>query len=385
MRYNIKKLLREVVGVPKGIVDSARILYNQILNNFNDLEETDNNNYQTQFEIDLLIGEEYQIDKINFLLSCFETSKVTQPTLVALGLGSEFNIDPSKLKVEYSVDETVTILIRVAVPEEDLKLSDVYQLLIEQKAEMIRSLTHELKHAYDKYKKSSDKIYPTAMYQSYTSLTLGLPPIDKFLYYLYFIHSTEGLVRASEVAASMKEKEITQKKFLDFITNDKTYKQLKEISEFSYEGLRESLTQYEPQIDQILSKIDESTDKPLDEKIDIVLRAAYITILNHKAETTRQFLQTTLPEKIFGILHPNKEIYFRKILNKLDRFKNYKEFFEYEEKMFKFVAKKLMKKISKLYTITNTEQDDILNWELHQKLNKKTKFVKESKFFRRGK
>jgi hypothetical protein len=46
-----------------------------------------------------------------------------------------------------------------------------------------------------------------------------------------------------------------------------------------------------------------------------------------------------------------KEKVFNKFVNRVRRFNNYEDFFNFEEKNFKFVANKMLRKIAKLYAI----------------------------------
>jgi hypothetical protein len=72
------------------------------------------------------------------------------------------------------------------------------------------------------------------------------------------------------------------------------------------------------------------------------------------------------------------------MINKIQRFPSYKEFYEYEEKMFKYTSRKMIQKLGKLYAAAKIDQSDVYDWELHQKINKKKydRFVKETKYYR---
>ena len=81
----------------------------------------------------------------------------------------------------------------------------------------------------------------------------------------------------------------------------------------------------------------------------------------------------------------DKNDFFNNYLSKLSKFQgNFKKYFEYEEKMFKFVASKMIKKISKIYAMTkNDTNESIIDWELWQKLNgKKQEIVTEFSFLK---
>jgi hypothetical protein len=82
-------------------------------------------------------------------------------------------------------------------------------------------------------------------------------------------------------------------------------------------------------------------------------------------------LTTNFFEAFMG-LSGDKEELFKKIIKKASKFENNVEnFYLYEEKNFKTVSREVMKKISKLYSLTNkTEKTSILDWDLHHEINK---------------
>lgn len=385
LRRNIKKLLREAVGVPSGIVDGAKHVYDLILDNFDNLTEIQEGIYTTKFNVDVLIGGKYIIDEIQLILEIHVFDQLNEPQFVGFAVNTKYDVDTSVMKLTYNPEQTIQIFAKIGLPKEGIEMQEIYDLFVNQKSDVVKSIAHELMHSYDYFKKATGSILPAAAYQSYSSLNLDIPPIRQFIFFLYFIHMTENLVRPSEIAASMDVQGVTKKNFLEFLKNNRTYSTLKLISEFSYEGMKKELENYIDRIDVILKGLDEPINISNDEKIEKFLNIAFITMTNHKADTTRELLKSTPLEKMLDILLPNKEKFFMSVLNKIFKFKNHKDFFEYEEKMFKFVAKKLMKKISKLYSISKEDKDDIHNWELHQKLNKKTEYVKESKFLKKTK
>jgi hypothetical protein len=65
-----------------------------------------------------------------------------------------------------------------------------------------------------------------------------------------------------------------------------------------------------------------------------------------------------------------KDEFYTKYVRKLMRFdEDYKKYFEYEQKMFNFVATKMIKKISKVYAMTKDDTNESnINWELWQKV-----------------
>jgi hypothetical protein len=193
----------------------------------------------------------------------------------------------------------------------------------------------------------------------------------------------ENLVRPSEFAGAIDAAGITKKEFYNFLMDNRTYKMLDEIRSFTYDKLREDLKN---DMSNIIEVFKENNINYLglseDQIIDETLHLFFLNIKNWKAEMFHRLLSTNFIESLLGFSN-EKEKFFRKYLKNLDRFgENYKKYFEYEEKMFNFVATKMIKKIGKLYDMTkNVKTESIINWELWQKIKgENTKIVTELKY-----
>jgi hypothetical protein len=96
-------------------------------------------------------------------------------------------------------------------------------------------MAHELMHRFRRSKKSKGLAGNTADYQTYASgrLNFGIPVINEFMRYSYFIQNEENVVRPTEIASRMIQNGITKEKFYEFIMKDETIKELKKIQNFS--------------------------------------------------------------------------------------------------------------------------------------------------------
>jgi hypothetical protein len=137
-----------------------------------------------------------------------------------------------------------------------------------EKIEFISSITHELKHKYDKFKKPKTSLTARGEYITFTNNNFeNIVPINRFLHNLYFTHTIENLVRPSELAGAIDAGEITKKGFYKFLTNERVFKQLKEIQGFTYEGFREQLKN---DIDKIKTSFDNNdVNRLLNKNYDI--------------------------------------------------------------------------------------------------------------------
>ena len=66
------------------------------------------------------------------------------------------------------------------------------------KAGSVSSLAHELKHAYDNFKKPTEKVVDRSNYSGFQRSRSGVRPMDQFMFKLYFINQIENLVRPTE-------------------------------------------------------------------------------------------------------------------------------------------------------------------------------------------
>jgi DNA repair ATPase RecN len=205
---------------------------------------------------------------------------------------------------------------------------------------------------------------------------------------MYYIHGIENLVRPVEVASLMKSKNITKSQFRDFIENNRVYRELIEIKNFTFEDFITQLKESEDRLDALLEHIDEDpSNMTLDEKINRVLEVTYIDLVNNRMEMFIIMTQHHMDDMIkfagqLGMLPPNLDDAVKK-LEKTDEVrrkflkyvmkyeKNPTKFFEDEIENFQYIANKMIKKISKVYALAKDDEpvsESIINWELHQKV-----------------
>jgi hypothetical protein len=155
--------------------------------------------------------------------------------------GLRFSVnDQFQMEVFVEEDETL-IKIEFIVPKnfKDKELLEYYQ---QNKNRFISIIAHELKHAYDSFKKNKTNLPMRVDYQiSSNSGFGGVRPLNRFLFLSYYIHHIENLVRPTQLATEIHLGKITPKQFYDFFVGNEIFKILKEAKEFSLENLKESL------------------------------------------------------------------------------------------------------------------------------------------------
>jgi len=388
MKGIIKNILNEVLGVPDGVLESSERLYKMCFSRIGKITDpilngSDEEEYKFIIRSNFKISD-YTFTKISLIINFIETDQVDTVELFSMGFGhqSAFNDRSLKLISIVSPNE-VEISIKFALTE-STKISDVIGLCKRSKDTITSSLAHELKHAYNHFKKRTQSITQVSMYHGVQKTGFSIKPINDFLYYLYFVHGIEILVMPTELSSLMKSNKINKKDFYDFLTNSKMYTMMKDINNFTYEGLKSELKNYISEIDGVLNRITNETFNTDEEKINEILRVVYVNLVNNTLESTKSIMVNNFFEEEMGFQGKKEEL-FNKIVKYVIRFvDNEKKFYLFEEKKFKHISGIMMKKLSKLYSMAKDEKSSIKNWDLHHKINRTNENIQsEYKFKRR--
>jgi hypothetical protein len=371
MRESIKKIINEVLGVPSGVLDSSEKLYGIIGKKLSKIIDLSDEEWEMEFRTNLEILD-FNIKKIDLTIKFVETDMLDKVAVASMAFGNQSKFSDTKFVLINVIDPTrISLSITFAGPERSTE-QDMINCFKETKNDFISSLAHELTHAVNFFKKGRSSVKSIASYAGYQRTSFPFKPIQDFLHYLYFIHSIENIVRPSEVASLMKSENIDKEKFYDFLLNNTTYKMLQSINNFSYINMREELKRDYKNVKEFLKQIDVDV-KPLKTKDDLVtelLRIVYINLVNNSVKTVQSMMTNNFLESFLGF-QGEKNKFFDKMIKFFSRFdKNPEEFYLYEEKNFKYVSEKMMKKLIKLYDLAKTNPSSIKNWELHHKINR---------------
>jgi len=387
-QYN---LIKEATGVPENILNEARVLYNIVKDKLKEINSTDKKEYLFEnIKIDLTVSD-INFKNLNFIVNVDELENYdgTEPIIAAMGVGNEFDFDEGMMILLNKETSTIDLQIQFIVSE-GWEASDLYMVFIEQKIHNTSIMAHELMHRFRRSKKSKGLAGDTADYQSYSSgkLNFGIPIITEFMRYSYFIQNEENVVRPTEVASRMIQNGITREKFYEFLMEDSVIKELKKIQNFSFEYLTQGL--YD-QMDKVFALLEHAGEKPKknspEKNIKMVLELVYINLSNLKMEFFESFILSH-EEQIFSKMGPlsqlfggkepteNKSKLLKKYQNHVTKYENKEmDFFKDECERFNYVTTKLIKRISKVYSLIPDEKEQtnesILDWDLHQKLMEK--------------
>jgi len=389
------KIITEALGVPNNILDAADMLYDVVEQDIKTID-TIQDEYNFDGEINFELGNKKKIKIDSYTLTVkieeIEDEKGGVLDIISMGMEGGFGFNRDVYMKETEPSTTLELSITFAVGE-NWEPEGLIQKMEEERDEHVSSLSHEIKHKYDKQSKQFGLMGLDAEYQATQKRgTFGIPAIDSVFYrFMYYIHAIENLVRPTEVAYSMKRKNITKSQFKEFLENNRVYKELLEIKNFSFDDFISQLKEQEERLDALLEHInDDPSNMTIDEKIKRVLEVVHIDLVNNKMDlfvemtshSSDDFLRMALD---IGLLPPNaeKNIEGLKKTNEIrQKFFNYvikyqenpTKFFENEFKSFNFVANKMLKKISKLYAMAKDDEqvsESIINWELHQQIMEK--------------
>ena len=409
MKYLKRFDLNEAVGVPTGITDLAQKLYDSIIERlgmknilFNrevsDKYTVDANEIELSFDL-ALSGKinDFEINEFNIKILIDEVNRKDSNN--AGIIGAYFNpntkIDRKNFHIEYLSDGKINLGIKFDFPwsrstKKDFWTKSVKDILLSNKAQVVSTLGHELMHSYDlSFIKGGKDFEDVAKYSAISKLRFGIPAVDEFFYYLYFISKTESIVRSAEIASRMEVQGVTKDDFLKFITNNKTWKILKEMSEWTYQKFDDKLLESIDSIRDRLESSDIRVDNQSDEEVietlkDLILNNIIGSKLDSLSGLLRDpkydsdpFLELLTGKKAEE--DPDLDIkndFFQNFLKNLKKdIKNSDYYFSNKEKMFKFESKKLLKKISKLFSMAKDTKTNKLHSKISNKLASKTESI----------
>lgn len=386
-----KKLISEAVGVPQGILEASEKLYKLISEELKKIN-TKESEYNFYIRNQKLKISDIVIKTIHVTINVEELESYDgKPVIASMGVANEFNFDEGIMMQVNKVSKEVQLTLNYIVSE-NWEPNELYDNFVSDEIQTISVMSHELKHKYDRTKKTKGFVGDISDYQAYSSgrLRFGIPIIDQFMRYSYYIQNVENLVRPTEVSTRMIKKGINKETFYDFITNDETFLELKEIQNFSYDFFIKSLYEQMEDVDSLIEHAggDPSTMSE-EEKVEGVLKLVYVNLVNLKTDIFDHYFYTSKEkiDKMFGGLlnslfgkpdnsNEGKEKIRNKYWNYVMKYKNNEmKFFKDECERFNYVSTKLLKKISKIYSLIPDDKEvtneSIINWELHHKLMEK--------------
>jgi len=351
-----KKEFNEAVGVPEGIVDAGRQLYNDMKKNL--IPKLNPN--ETEYELEFQPDEPYRIGdmeinnvELNVKLHPIPVDDYGHSNMQVFK--SQKLMDTGKTMIYMSVTPKGLIKLGIDKPvPEDWTVDGVIDSFEKNRVHTVSSLSHELKHDYDEFKKTFNSPSKIANYRSNVHfMNFPLKALQRMFYDLYYLDDIENLVRPTELYAKLEEKGIKKSQFLDYFK--KEYNHIFDAMKFSVDSLIEELLENLDDVEDLLYSIDD-LDVNVDdmdplEKVLTLLNIVYISYVNYSGDDLRSQLIKNPKEILFG-LSGSKKPYFQKYIKNLTKYgDNHIEFYKNIENRLKKTGRDIIKKMSKVYSL----------------------------------
>jgi len=355
--------LEEALGVPENIIETSRIIYQQLI----DYLEKNQSTFEELNDLEIKLKGDYQIknhhfDEIEF---GFRNYVHDGENIDLMGMAQSSSAKTTKkFRTKIVSPKNKVNLIITLIGNENLTTEDVIKYFEENQTKIIRILAHEIMHFFHGVMKRKESLKNRVSYNVASSFRFAdIETLNNFLFLSYFINSIENIVRPTEIATEMSLTGVSKKDFLNFLTNNEVYKYLKQAQNFTYENLRESLKNELPKIKEMMTDAGENIDDYTDEKaIDKTFLVFLYNISRISAEQMFERLVNTPLEVVMGF-QGEKDIFFRKYLNEIEKYKDDPEtFFKKEEKKFHNISSQMIRKISKLYDFAKSKNESVKSY-----------------------
>jgi len=405
LRKQIKKILREAVGVPEGIHDSAVKLMKELSVNLDNFKHIGDTMYKLElvFEDPLKIGQ-MNLENMDIIIDLhpqsFDLDKVE---LMGLAVPQQHSgkpeIQKKKPTIKLELDkDNLFILFNFAI-DDDLDFSDVENWFKDKSNidDITSVISHELKHIYDTFVKPRESVKSRVNYSIQSRIAQGAIPVcddlKEMFFLMYFVDNIENLVRPTEIYSYMMTKGITKEGFLNQLKSTDTYKHLHNAMFFSKQNLRNDLLDDMDCINGVLDSIQSQdfSDLTDEEKVDEFMELIPMVYANFGAVTFVEYIESfekkehpLLSElkQLLGMDNDSvkdEELKTQRLHEFMGKFKNFVEnpdkFYDFYQKSLNFNGRQIFKKISKIYSLLPSEKEEN---KIHSKINKRE--MKESDY-----
>lgn len=361
----IRSYLFETNGVPNGIDLVSNYIYKFLLNDFikNPYDSTYNSfNYEIkkQFEfggyffgnIDIAINIKHGYSEKNVELNN-----------TAISNNKKLNID--NLKIVETGFRKNELILNFVNTFGNLDKEDLHLFFVENETLLKVKITHELKHLFDNIVKPNINLLDIIDYDASVRVETKIPPLNDFMFAVYFTSDIEKSVRSSELFSLLQQNKITKQNFREFLASDDTIKRLKIYQNISFNDvINEIKTKYMGVIKNELSHYMQNYDfENIDENeiLNKYLSVFYLSYIRSMDFQMRKYI-INFPEDIQKIQTEPK---FKKELDKIFNLgeTKYLKYFYEKEKLIRNSATETLKKIHKLFNLLEEGKQFNINEE----------------------
>ncbi len=364
-------LITEALGVPAGLLEQAQTLVDQLLNKcrymFLEQEEkplvvlaatgliksdsaTGYQIYQIPILLDGVNFSDFTIEEVQVDLVIRASSYVEDIELDSLAYQLEFDVDTTLSKLVAKIEDKTTIAIYLNC-NHDTTWKEIVNFMNTMIDQFYDSFAHELKHAFDYFKKKKQSLEEWADYKASSLVTTGISALDSFFEVIYYLSTIESLTRNTELAMRLKRQGVFYEDFLSFIENDKIYQSLNaNRDKWNFNKFIENISRDENL--HIYLELNLNTDITLlsaEEKAELAMISVWQEFRRHKEMVIRRLLLSKLASSFTSILVDNEtQEKINSIVEQSLKTKSYKDFYNQWFSQFTIGANTTFRKLFKL-------------------------------------
>lgn len=370
------EFILEKLGVPDGLIDSSKRLFNEICDSFRDLDDEIkyNGDKKIQFKSDIKCDiniNELELSDVELTVTIYSNDRFENPEVMSWGVANpELEIENKFKPVLNFKKESYKKLKLIIdfVSKEGNNISKLLDKLESEKDKNIGIVAHELKHFYDNYKFNKLILSNNIDYNIWSNVRTGFEEIDDFIFNIYFTSKIESLVRSSELAGEISSLGIKKSDFNNFFMKSDLYLKLSKMRDFKYENMKKSLLN---NINTVRSKFEDIPEGEKDEDVvNNLLRSVYNIILQESVDKVINLIDPIGIKRMLSIIEKEEEDFYSNFVRKRS-FNSYDDFFVFWEKKINFEANKVIKKISKLYDMCEDDKVNPIMTKINQRANDK--------------
>lgn len=247
----------------------------------------------------------------------------------------------------------------------NLDKEDLHLFFVENETLLKVKITHELKHLFDNIVKPNINLLDIIDYDASVRVETKIPPLNDFMFAVYFTSDIEKSVRNSELFSLSQQNKISKHNFREFLASDDTIKRLKIYQNISFNDvINEIKTKYLGVIKNELSHYMQNYDfENIDENeiLNKYLSVFYLSYIRSMDFQMRKYI-INFPEDIQKIQTEPK---FKKELDKIFNLgeTKYLKYFYDKEKLIRNSATETLKKIHKLFNLLEEGKQFNINEE----------------------
>jgi hypothetical protein len=361
----VRRYLFETNGVPSGIDLVSNYIYKFLLNDFiKNPEEYTYNQFNYKIEKPFEFGG-YFFGNINIVINIKHgySDKNIDLSNTAILNNKKLNID--NLKIVEAGFRKNELIFNFINNFGELYKEDLHLFFVENETLLKVKITHELKHLFDNIVKPNFNLSTIIDYDASVRVETKIPPLNDFMFAIYFTSDIEKSVRNSELFSLLQQNKVTKQNFREFLNSDDTIKRLKIYQNISFNDvINEIKTKYLDVIKNELSRYSQNYDfenmNP-DEVVKKYLSAFYLGFVRSMDFQLKKYI-VNFPEDIQKIQNNPK---FKKELDKIFNLgeTKYLNYFYEKEKIIKNSATETLKKIHKLFNLLSEGKQFNINEE----------------------